>query len=164
MAEDGDKLPHFRKTLAFLSSEQIPRSHSFPPANNFLVLKFLVSLVLILREVAAFPFLWRSPLSARFDAAFKQNFIWNTRFYQVLNLWSLSSQSGQCRKSEEIHICTFTFILIKSLKTNWIDYIQSPERDIKDKSYSCFHSTFHTWLDICKWVFCFSSCLRLFLG
>ena len=124
MAEDGDKLPHFRKTLAFLSSEQIPRSHSFPPANNFLVLKFLVSLVLILREVAAFPFLWRSPLSARFDAAFKQNFIWNTRFYQVLKFWSLSSQSGQCRKSEEIHICIFMFISIKSLKTNLIDYIQ----------------------------------------
>ena len=35
IAEDCDKLPHFQQTLTFLSSEEIPRSHSLPLEQMF---------------------------------------------------------------------------------------------------------------------------------
>ena len=83
MAEDGEKLWHSQQTLTFLCPEEIPRSHSSQ------IIVFLWTFCFNLRQVAAF--LRRSPLSARFNTGFI--FMWEEKFYPVINIWSLKSQS-----------------------------------------------------------------------
>ena len=83
MAEDGEKLWHSQQTLTFLCPEEIPRSHSSQ------IIVFLWTFCFNLRQVAAF--LQRSPLSARFNTGF--SFMWEEKFYPIIKMWSLKSQS-----------------------------------------------------------------------